>query len=285
MKKWLGLSFLFLVACSSGTKTEDTGFTVPGPEPAPVSPTSKPTNSGPAPGEKIPEPTARRESPGANYAAVSEAYRSQNDDGIEKAAEQLLGQNPQDLKALNALGLYHYRRGHFLAARYFFTRAQQVNPNAGEIYNNLGLVALSMNEQHEGIRNFRKALELNPSDGIAAANLGSIYVQEGDFVKALTVLEVAVKRGMRETRTLSNYGIALSAAGKYDSAKLALEEAIKQNSTNKEALYALATLLIDRMKQYSEGLDQLNRLRFLGPGSEMRNKMNALENRAKAGIK
>lgn len=285
MKKYLGLSFLFLVACSTGSKDVDTGFTVPDAEsPSNSGPMTKPIVSETAPGEKAPEPV-RRETPSSAYAPLSDAYRSQNDEAISKAAGQILSQNPQDVKALNAMGLYHYRKSHFQAARYFFSRALQVNPNSGELYNNLGLVSVAMNEQHDGIRNFRKALEINSSDGIAAANLGSIYVQEGDYVKASTVLEIAVKKGMRESRTLTNYGIALSAVGKYDSAKLALEDALKQNSSNKEALYALASLLVDRMKQYSDGLDHLNRLRFLGPGPEMRNKMNALENRAKTGIK
>lgn len=280
MKRYLLVAALLIVACSSGDKKEDTGFTVPDAE-APAEPT-KPVVSE-VPGEKMPE--VKRETPNASYAPLSEAYRSQNDEGIAKAATNILSQNPTDVKALNALGLYHYRKGRFQAARYFFNRALASSPNSAELYNNLGLVSLAMNDQKEGIRNLRRALDLNPNDGIVAANLGSIYVQEGDYSKALAALEIAVKKGMRESRTLTNYGIALASAGKYDAAKSVYDEALKQNSANKEALYADAALLIDRMKQYQEGLDQLNRLKFLGPGQELRNKMNALENRAKAGIK
>jgi Flp pilus assembly protein TadD len=232
--------------------------------------------------EKVPE--VKRETPKDAYAPLAEAYKTQNEEAIYRSAVAILSHNPTDVKALNALGLYHYRKGRFLAARYFFSRAQSQNPRSSELYNNQGLVSLALGENRDAIRAFKKGLELNPNDGITAANLGSIYVQEKDYYKAIFPLEIAVKKGMRETRTLTNYAIACVGTGKYDAAKAALEEALKQNSNNKEALFALANLQIAHMKQYKEGQASLDRLKFLSPAQEMRNKMNTLENEAKAGI-
>lgn len=227
----------------------------------------------------------KREASADLQAELAKAYRSQNDEAISRVAVQILSQNPNDEKALNSLGLYHYRKGRFLAAKYFFERALKTNPNSSAALCNLGLASLALGEQLDAIRFFKKSMELNPRDGIAAANLGSIYVQEKDFTKAQIALETAVKNGMRETRTLTNYGIALTANGQYESARSALDEALKANSNNKEALFAKAILLIDQMKQYSEGIEALDRLKFLGPAAEMRNRMNTLENTAKTGIK
>lgn len=271
----------FLVSCGSSTKKEESSDGLDYDSSAMQEPaaTTKPIDSGV---EKVPE--VKRETPKDAYGPLIDAYKNQNDEGIYRASVSILSNNPNDAKALNALGLYHYRKGRFLASRYFFSRAQAQNPRASELHNNQGLVSLALGEQREAIRSFKKALELNPNDGLAAANLGSIYVQEKDYYKAIFPLEVAVKKGMRESRTLTNYAIACVGTGKYDVAKSSLEEALKQNSNNKEALFALSNLLIAHMKQYPEGLEHLNRLKFLGPAQEMRNRMNTLENEAKAGI-
>ena len=287
MKFLILCAFVFLAGCGSSSKKSEES-------PVNTAPTtdqagndqldeSPETKSAP---EVIPEKATEGKKDTANsYASLSDAYRAQNEEGIARAATQILSQNPRDVKALNAMGLSHYRKSHFLAARYFFTRALQYAPKSSELYNNMGLVSLALNEEHEAIRSFKKALELNIGDGVASANLGAVYIQEHDYTKAQAALDAAVKKGMRETRTLTNYGISLAAVGKFDLAKYAYEDALKLNSNNKEALLNYAILLIDNMKQYSQGLDQLNRLKFLGPAQEARNRMNALEIKAKAGIK
>ena len=43
-------------------------------------------------------------------------------------------------------------------------------------------------------------------------------------------------------------------------------------------------LLIDHMNKSADGLDLLDKLKFLGPSAEARNIINGLENRAKAGL-
>lgn len=285
MKKYILLSVvIFLTACASSKKEKD----------IPVDELEQtPIGSGEVtraedelePTAPVAEPAVKRETPANAYAPLAEAYRSQNDEAISRAAIQILSQNPTDEKALNAMGLYHYRKGRFLAAKYFFSRAAQAHPKSSALQNNLGLANLAMGENTEGLKQFKKALELNPQDGIAAANLGSIYVQEKDFSKAQIALEIALKNGMKETRTMTNYGISLSALGKTEAAKSALDEALKMSGNNKEAMLASAVLLIDQMKQYSQGLEMIERLKFLSPVAEMRNRMNTLENKAKAGIK
>lgn len=280
MRRLSLLTVSFLVACSSAPKDGGEGGRGDSEPAASQAPSTKPVTDEP---ERGPEP--RRETPAGAYAGLSEAYKSQNDEGVYRASVQILSQNPSDPKALNAMGLYHYRKGRFLAARYFFSRAAQSNPRSSEILNNQGLVSLALGEPREAIRFFKKALDVNPNDGIAASNLGSIYVQSRDYTKAQIALEIAVRKGMREVKTLTNYGIALAGTGKPDQAKRAYEDALKLNSNSQETLLNYAILLVDHMKQYSDGLDQINRLRFLGPAPELRNRMNALENRAKAGIK
>ena len=44
-------------------------------------------------------------------------------------------------------------------------------------------------------------------------------------------------------------------------------------------------LKTQHLNKNQEGLDVLNRLKFVGTSPEMRNRINALENKAKAGVK
>lgn len=248
------------------------------------------------------DPNEVRENKGSASAAMSEAtptvaasrtssndldnaIRAKNNEAIHRAAISVLSQNPNDVKALNALGLYHYELKHYPAALMMFGRALKVNPNVSELHNNLGLVYMAQGEKRDAIKAFRRAIELNSRDANAAANIGAIYISEKDYTKALVALEIAYKKNNKDVRVLNNYGIALTAAGKYNEAKDAYKDAMKLQSSNKEVMLNYAILLIDHLKQGSEGLEVINKLRFLGPSPEARNRINGLENKAKSGLK
>ena len=60
---------------------------------------------------------------------------------------------------------------------------------------------------------------------------------------------------------------------------------MKEQNNNREILLNYAILLIDHLNKFKEGVDVLSRLKFVGPPSESRNRIIALENKAKAGLK
>lgn len=215
--------------------------------------------------------------------ALNEAYKKNDDETLQRTASSLLAQNPTDSKALHALGVVNYKRGRFLAAMYYFNKAVQHNPQMAEAYTNIGLTQLALDDRREAIRAFKKAMELNSNDGIAAANLGAIYAQEGDYAKAQLALDRAVKAGLRDVRIYNNYGIALTGVGKYPEARDIYREAIKIDRNNRDVLFNYAILQIDHLNDMNGGLESLNQLRFLGLADGMRDRINALENKAKAG--
>ncbi|WP_374029726.1 tetratricopeptide repeat protein [Bdellovibrio bacteriovorus] len=221
----------------------------------------------------------------SQYSALNEAIKAQSDERIYQAATHILTQSPNDAKALNALAMYHYKRGRFDLCRYFLGKAIASNPKMAELYSNLGIVQLAQGERREAIKSFRKALDINSDEAVAAANLGAIYVQEKDYGKAQIVLETAYKRGVRDARVLNNYAIALTANRKYEKAQDLYEAVLKDNANNKEALFNYASLLVENMGKYQEGLEVINRLKFVGGPADTRNRIIALENKAKAGLK
>lgn len=216
---------------------------------------------------------------------LHDAIKSQNDEAIYRAAVQVLSLSPQDPIALNSLGLYHYKHGRVLAAEYFFSKALQSSPNSAEIHNNMGLAQLSQKENRDAIKSFRRAIELDPKNISAAANLGSLYVQRKDYGKAVIALEMVVKKSSGDYNTVTNYGVALAGVGNSKMARDQYERAIDLNSTGREAIYNLAVLEIEQLGKFKDGLDHLNKVKFLGVPDSARMKINALENKAKAGLK
>jgi Flp pilus assembly protein TadD len=242
------------------------------------------TKAAPAAKAVVPATTAQAIAP-VSQGVLVDAIKSGNDEQIYRVSGQLLTQNPNDAKALNAMAMYYFRKGKIPAAKYLLSKATNANPNAGEVFSNIGLIHLANNEPRDAIKAFGKALALNPNDGIAAANAGSIYVIEKDYNKAATVLAIAYNNGIRDAKTLNNYAVALTAVGKFDDAHAIYTAAIKEQNNNRELLLNHAILLIDHMNKTKEGLETLNRLKFIGPPSESRNRIIALENKAKAGVK
>lgn len=219
------------------------------------------------------------------YWKLTEAIKIQNDEMIVKESTQILLKNPGDLRALNAMAMSSYRKGRFTLARYLLNKANQVHPNSAEVYSNLGVVDLATDNKRDAIQNFKKAMQLNSEDGVAAANIGSLYVRERDYAKARVALEVAYRKGFRDAKTLNNYAIALAANAKYDKANEIYEEVLRQQPSSKEALFNSSVLLIEHLKKYNEGLDRLQKLKFTGGPADSKNKIIALENKAKAGLK
>ena len=175
--------------------------------------------------------------------------------------------------------------GRYDLTQYLLKRALSVKSDSAEVHSNLGVVLLAQKEQRLAILSFKKALQINANDSIASANLGAIYVAQKDYQKANIALETAYRRGMRDPKTLNNYAIASAAAGKFDRAEDMYKTVLKSDPNQREVLFNYATLLIEKMNKNSEGLEVLNRLKFVGGLEDSRNKINALENKAKAGIK
>lgn len=217
--------------------------------------------------------------------SLIDAIKSGSDEVIYKSATQALVTNSSDTKALMAMGMYHYRKNRPLMALYFYSKITALKNSTSELYNNIGLAHLSLKDTKEAIRSFRKAFEINPQDLNAAGNLSSLYLQFKDYSKAYIILDSAMKKGTKDVRLLTNFAIANAAKGKIEQAESLYQDVFRQNQNYKEGLYNFAVLQIHYQKKYKEGLETISKLKFLGPGENMKSNIFALEKRANAGLK
>jgi Flp pilus assembly protein TadD len=212
------------------------------------------------------------------------AEAENNENKIFKSATSILLLNNQDSLALYSLGGYYQRKNKPEAAKVLFNKLIRQNVKVSEVYNSLGLIELRAGEKKSALTLFRKAVEVRSTNAAAAINAGNLYLEHKDYSKAVTAYEFANLKTSRDFRLLSNYAMALMGSGKTTESEKIVKEALAISNSDKNVMLNYAILLVDHLKKYQEGLDQISRLRFLGPSSDMRERMNVLENKAKAGL-
>lgn len=288
LKASVWVLIFLLGACSSAEKKADSqsansNVAVKSIEPVPTEISGQRELTPTTTTQAIPQVSAKKElNPDE---ALTEAIRKANPDAIYSTAVRVLTEDAKNLKALNALGVYHLQKGQTKAAKLFFDKSLKISKNQTELYNNLGIVALAENDRPASIKFFKKALEYNRDNGVAANNLGNIYLEVKDFNKALSFLNLAEKSFRNDHRFWNNLGVALVGTRNFDKAKAAFETGLRLRSSDLDLMFNYSILLIQNLKSYQPGLEFLNQLKEKGPRPEMRDKINTLENLAKTGLK
>lgn len=210
-----------------------------------------------------------------------DAIKSGSDEKITTAARTVLGVNPNDARALNALAVLSIKQSNFQVAKVLLTKALVQSEQSAELWNNMGIVQLALGEDREALKSLRKAFELNGQEPNIAANLGAQFLDGRDYKKALFALEIAEKRPTKDWKAYNNLGIYAAYKGRFSQSQKYYDEALKLSPSNKEVLYNLAVLAINHQNKPNDGLEHIQRLKFLGISGELKNKVNALETRAK----
>lgn len=217
--------------------------------------------------------------------ALSQGIKKQNDADIIKVSHDLLMANPANFKALNALGMSNYKKGKYKAAEYFLNKAIKANSNESGLYNNLAMVKLAQGEQREAVKLLKTGLNQKSDDIGILTNLGAIYVAQKDYPIAEVVLETVFKSGTKDIKVLSNYATSLAANKKYAEATSIYKKLLSDNGSSREIMLNYSIHLIENIKDYKQGLELINRLKFVGAPEGARNLIIDLENKAKSGVK
>jgi Flp pilus assembly protein TadD len=276
VKLYLILLFAVLTACTSSRERSSEGGLVD------LGEAPKKREIAPQPLPPAVSASTEEKSKDTNLDELDRAIQKQDDRAIAISARQVLIQSPLDAKALNALALYHFRKGELNAAKVLLNKAIAAHDQISMLYSNLGIILQAQKEDADAIKAYRQALKVDPYNPIAAANVGAYYAQVKDYNKAQAALAVAVEKGQRDWRTLNNYGVTLMALGQYPVAEAQLKRSAELQPQNISVLMNYATLLVDHLGKPAQGLEVINKIRFIGPGPEVRKRISELENKAKS---
>lgn len=107
--------------------------------------------------------------------------------------ERVLRLDPQNLRALDNLGMAQHRTGDPDAAEKTYLRAIDVDANDVDAYKGLGDIYVDRGASGQAAEMYRKALEIKPDHPGAAGALGYLLYQQKDYQGAVDVLSRAAE--------------------------------------------------------------------------------------------
>lgn len=127
-----------------------------------------------------------------------------------------------------------------------------------DVFNMLGMIALSRSDNDEAMRLWKHALTLNPGDISVRMNLGVMYLKNRLFSQASTQFERVLKIAPNHQDAKLHLGIIEMTRGKNLDAQEAFKAVLAQDKTNKLALFNLAVAQ-KNLGQYEESISTLKR--------------------------
>lgn len=208
-----------------------------------------------------------------------------DDLAIRSEAERLIQTNPNDIKLLNVIAMSYYRSQSFENAQFHLNKALHLQPNSIESLMNLSLVQLAKGEKRNALMTLKKASSIKSDHPEVNSLLGLIYLQSKDYQKAQIAYDMVFRAGLRSSAIANNFAASLVGVKKYEQADSVYKEALSVDQNNKEIIFNYSILLIEQLNRNQEGVDLLDKLKYLGPDTDMMEKINSLENMLNGQVK
>lgn len=145
----------------------------------------------------------------------------------------------EDAARLFAMGVAAHRAGDLAAARSAYERVLLMAPNDVDALNNLGVLLAAMREFDRAEQVLRRAIRLAPRNAGAWNNLGTVLAQRGQPNDAIAAYQHALSIDPRHQGARVSLAQQHLAIGAADRARELLEEVLATNPAQAEAHYAL----------------------------------------------
>jgi arylsulfatase A-like enzyme/Tfp pilus assembly protein PilF len=158
---------------------------------------------------------------------------------------EAIARNGPDLEVDVRLGTYLAESGAAGEAIGILERVTAADPRHGEALNALGIAYAQAGRPGDALGAFRRALDVDPRDVLALENLGAAHLQRGDPPAAHDAFTRALAADPRSSRAHAGLGMVAAQAGQRDIAITHWREAVALDASNFDALFNLATALLD----------------------------------------
>ncbi|MDZ4263955.1 MAG: tetratricopeptide repeat protein [Pseudomonadota bacterium] len=165
----------------------------------------------------------------------------------------------------------HYNRGKALQELHRYEQALEsynrtLSLNASYIdgYNNRGIVLSKLRRDQESLTNYDAALLLNPGFAAAHINRGSVLTEMKRYREALVSFDQALSIDSTLAEAFNNRGLVLAALARSDEALANYDRAIALHPDYAAAYKNRADLLVE-MRRHDEALTSYNRAIALDP--------------------
>ena len=175
--------------------------------------------------------------------------------------KEALQKNGPDIEIEIRLGTYLAETGALRVALPVLERVAKADPKNTEALNALGIAYARASRGRDAIKLFERILEINPRDAYALENLGTVHLQTSDFAAARDAFVRAAAQDPRSSRAQAGLGVIALQTGRRDEAIAHWKRAVELDRTNYDALFNLATELVNagRMQDARPYLEQFVR--------------------------
>lgn len=194
------------------------------------------------------------------------AYSTMQEGQLEQAQaifEGILDDDPEDIQALNALGIISYVIDNNQDAIKYFTVVIENHPNSSSGYLNRSCVYKYQNDAEKAIKDLSKAISIDSSTPSLYMDRADLYAGSKDWEKAKADIEKALSfdnssSGIDFSWAYYKKGLCSIQMGDNISATKDLEKALKY-TTDSEMKQAILTTLEKISPQYSNDSDSNSR--------------------------
>lgn len=148
-------------------------------------------------------------------------------------------------------GLELHRAGKLDQAERFYLEALKSDPENGDLYNLVGLIAYEKGNDQKAIKMFRDAIARNKTRDDFYYNLANALQASGDNESAVAIFRQSLMVNPKNEKSWKNLGNALELTEKKEEALKAYQSSIKLYPMDTEALFSAANILSE-MEKYEE---------------------------------
>lgn len=171
-------------------------------------------------------------------------FEENNLEGARAALEKALSLDPNNPKALNIMGMIHFRQGDREQAIHRYNAALNINPKQAGVHNNIGLAWEALNEPREAFVHFRKAVVLEAGNATYLYNAGNALLAQSKYEAAISIYEKATQLDPAFAKAWSNLGMAHARSKNYQKATQALQNAVSFDPSSVDSWNNLGSLWI-----------------------------------------
>ena len=139
-------------------------------------------------------------------------------------------------------GAVLHQRGDLAGAESCFREVLDAQPEQIDALNLLGMALASQKKYGEAVKVMQKALTIKPGDPVLLGNLGGLLNEANNPLTAIRYLREAIRIKPDHTDAIVSLARALQAVGRIDEAERQFEKALKLTPVHARALFGKASL-------------------------------------------
>ena len=172
------------------------------------------------------------------------------------------------------LGLIYLAAGREELAELVLSKAAAADPKNPKVWNALALLAMAQGKDQEAFQRLDQATDLDPNFRDARFNKATVLLDAGDYAAARTELQAALKgqEDGTDLDALVALGVAERGLGDHAAARRTWERVLAVAPMNADALFNLAVLQQDFLKNETKARELLARYQSAAPDGHPRRK-------------